>query len=67
MLRLLTELRRELGIAYLFISHDITAVSLMSDRFIIMKEGRIVDRFRRGELLDADRHSYTRQLVAAVM
>lgn len=65
MLKLLTELKRELGMAYLFISHDITAVSIMSDRFIVMKEGRIVDRFFRGQLLGEDRHEYTKQLLAA--
>jgi peptide/nickel transport system ATP-binding protein len=65
MLQLLKELKRELGIAYLFISHDITAVSMMSDRYIVMKEGQIVDRFARGQLLGEERHAYTRQLIAA--
>ncbi|RCW41742.1 ABC transporter ATP-binding protein [Paenibacillus prosopidis] len=65
MLKLLKELKRELGIAYLFISHDIAAVSMMSDRFIVMKEGQIVDRFARGQLLGEERHAYTRELVAA--
>ncbi|WP_424767212.1 ABC transporter ATP-binding protein [Paenibacillus sp. sgz302251] len=67
MLKLLKELGGELDMAYLFISHDIAAVSMMSDRFIIMKEGQIVDRFLRGQLLSEDRHAYTRQLIAAVM
>jgi ABC-type oligopeptide transport system ATPase subunit len=66
-LMLLKEVARELNMAYLFISHDITAVSMMSDRFIIMKEGQIVDRFSRGELLGEERHEYTKQLVAAAM
>lgn len=65
MMKLLTALKRELSMSYLFISHDISAVSIMSDRFIIMKEGRIVDRFSRGQLLGEGRHEYTKQLVAA--
>ncbi|WP_419871924.1 hypothetical protein [Candidatus Pristimantibacillus sp. PTI5] len=53
--------------AFLFISHDITAVSFMSDRFIIMKQGEIVDRFSRGQLLAEERHAYTKQLAAAAI
>ncbi|WP_364143953.1 hypothetical protein [Paenibacillus sp. LPE1-1-1.1] len=51
--------------AFLFISHDITAVSFMSDRIIIMKQGEVVDRFARGQLLAEERHAYTKQLTAA--
>lgn len=65
MLKLLIELKQQLGMAYLFISHDITAVTIMSDRFIIMQEGQIVDRFACGQLFNDDRHAYTRELVAA--
>lgn len=64
-LKLLTSLKEELGMSYLFISHDISAVSLMSNRMIIMKEGQIVDQFARGELFSAERHAYTKQLVRA--
>ncbi|MGO4180062.1 ABC transporter ATP-binding protein [Paenibacillus sp. MCAF9] len=64
-LKLLSSLKEDLGISYLFISHDISAVSLMSDRIIIMKQGQIVDQFARGQLFNEDRHAYTKQLAAA--
>jgi len=65
-LQLLKHLQKRLGMAYLFISHDIAAVRMMSDRIIVMKEGQIVDQFESHELLNEDRHRYTRQLVEAV-
>ena len=65
-LQLLKGLKSKLGMAYLFISHDIAAVCLMSDRIIVMKDGRIVDRFPSHQILSEDRHEYTRQLVAVV-
>jgi ABC-type dipeptide/oligopeptide/nickel transport system ATPase subunit len=65
-LQLLKELQSELGMAYLFISHDIAAVHHMSDRMIVMKEGQIVDQFVSDEIMSEERHEYTRQLVAVV-
>jgi ABC-type oligopeptide transport system ATPase subunit len=65
-LQLLKRMKKELGMACLFISHDIAAVRLMSDRIIVMKEGRIVDEFASRDIMCKDRHEYTRQLVAVV-
>jgi peptide/nickel transport system ATP-binding protein len=65
-LQLLKHLQKRLGMAYLFISHDIVAVRMMSDRIIVMKEGQIVDQFASSQLLNSERHVYTRQLVATV-
>ncbi|XEC93091.1 ABC transporter ATP-binding protein [Paenibacillus tarimensis] len=65
-LELLKRLQTNLGLAYLFISHDIAAVQRMSDRIIVMKEGRIVDHFASGQIFSAERHEYTKKLVAAV-
>lgn len=64
-LNLLKQLRRELGISYLFISHDIAAVRFMSDRMAVMKRGVLVDWFAAEELLASGQHPYTRQLVEA--
>ncbi|MCP1305612.1 ABC transporter ATP-binding protein [Paenibacillus tyrfis] len=65
-LQLLKTMQAQLGMACLFISHDIAAVQSVSDRIIVMKGGRIVDRFASGQLMDADRDEYTRRLVEAV-
>jgi ABC-type oligopeptide transport system ATPase subunit len=65
-LHLLKSMQTKLGMAYLFISHDIAAVRVMSDRIIVMKAGRIVDQFASDQIMSEDRHEYTRQLVAAV-
>lgn len=66
MLRLLKRLQRQLGLSYLFISHDIVSIRMMSDRILVMQEGRIVDQFPSDQILSEERHLYTKQLTAAV-
>lgn len=66
-LQLLKRLKNMLGMSYLFISHDIAAVRIMSDRIIVMKDGRVVDQFTSDLLMSEERHEYTRQLVSAVI
>jgi peptide/nickel transport system ATP-binding protein len=63
-LRLLHELREQLGTSYLFISHDLSAVYTMSQKILVMRDGRIVDRFEKEELYSAERHPYTQELVS---
>ncbi|MFD1886707.1 ABC transporter ATP-binding protein [Paenibacillus wenxiniae] len=63
-LQLLAQLKQELGLAYLFISHDLAAVCKLSDRIMVMKDGCIVDRCVRDELFADERHPYTRELVS---
>ncbi len=63
-LQLLAQLKQELGLAYLFISHDLAAISKLSDRMMVMKDGRIVDRCLRHELFAPERHAYTQELVS---
>ncbi len=65
-LQLLKQMKEELGMACLFISHDIATVRLMSDRMIVMKDGSIVDEFASHLLLNPQRHAYTRRLVEVV-
>ena len=62
-LNLLKDLQDELGLSYLFISHDLSAVHFMSERLIVMKEGNIVDRSSRKELFKPERHDYTKSLI----
>ena len=62
-LNLLKDLQAQLGLSYLFISHDLSSVQFISDHVMVMQHGRIVDRFNRDSVFDEDRHEYTKQLV----
>ena len=64
-LALLNTLSRESGISYLFVTHDIALVRAITDRLIVMKDGRIVETGSTAEVLSAPRDPYTAALVAA--
>ncbi|MFF2888380.1 ABC transporter ATP-binding protein [Paenibacillus sp. NPDC057967] len=64
-LQLLKQLQRELGMSYLFISHDIAVIEQISDRIMVMKDGRLLDIFAKDEMWDKKRHPYTRLLISA--
>lgn len=63
-LELLTGLRHSLGLSYLFISHDLAAVHRMSQRIMVMRDGRIVDGFGADDLFAESRHPYTKELLS---
>ncbi|MGW6707322.1 dipeptide ABC transporter ATP-binding protein [Streptomyces sp. NPDC054956] len=63
---LLAELQRELGIALVFIAHDLAVVRQVSDRVVVMRSGAIVEEGPVDEVYDRPEHAYTRQLLAAV-
>ncbi|MBL8701162.1 MAG: ATP-binding cassette domain-containing protein [Alphaproteobacteria bacterium] len=65
-LNLLVELRRELGLTCLFISHDLGVVRHVSDRVAIMYLGRVVELGPTAEILARPRHPYTQALLASV-
>ncbi|MFF9087027.1 dipeptide ABC transporter ATP-binding protein [Streptomyces sp. NPDC014991] len=63
---LLGELQRELGLALVFIAHDLAVVRQVSDRVAVMRRGRVIEYGPADEVYDTPREAYTRQLLAAV-
>ncbi|MBU6531485.1 dipeptide ABC transporter ATP-binding protein [Streptomyces mayonensis] len=63
---LLDELRRELGLALVFIAHDLAVVRRVSDRLAVMRHGRVVEYGPADEIYESPSDPYTRQLLAAV-
>jgi len=65
-LNLLKSLQRELGLAYLFITHDLGVVEYMADTVAVMHNGAIVESGTTEEVFSTPRHDYTKRLLAAV-
>jgi peptide/nickel transport system ATP-binding protein len=65
-LNLLKDLQSELGLSYLFITHDLSVVSYLADRVAVMYLGRIVEEGSVSDVLDNAQHPYTQALLSAV-
>jgi ABC-type glutathione transport system ATPase component len=65
-LNLLSDLRAQTGVAYVFISHDLAVVRQVTDELIVMRNGQVVEVGRTARVLDAPRHPYTQLLRSSV-
>ncbi len=65
-MNLLADLKRDLGLTYLFIAHNLAVVRRLSDRVAVMQRGRIVELAETNELFERPQHPYTKALLAAV-
>ncbi len=65
-LNLLRDLQDELGLSYIFISHDLAVVRFMADEVMVMKEGEVVEQASVKQILDAPQQDYTRRLLGAI-
>ncbi|HEY9866180.1 MAG TPA: ABC transporter ATP-binding protein [Candidatus Obscuribacterales bacterium] len=65
-LNLLKELQSEFNLTYIFISHDLSVVKFMSDRMIVMNQGKIEETGTAEEIYRHPKQAYTRQLIASI-
>ena len=65
-LNLLLDLQEEFGLTYIFISHDLSVVQMMSDRVMVMHQGKIVERGYPDQIYSHPEKAYTRKLIEAI-
>jgi peptide/nickel transport system ATP-binding protein/oligopeptide transport system ATP-binding protein len=65
-LNLMRDLQEELGVAYLFITHDLALVQVIADRVAVMRGGRIVEQGTVADMFARPREEYTRELLSAI-
>ena len=66
-LNLFKDLQQQLGIAYIFVTHDLSVAAFMSNRIAVMYGGQIVEMAERQQLLDNPQHPYTQALLSAAV
>ncbi len=65
-LNLLNDLKKTFGFTYIFISHDLSVVRFMSDRMLVMKNGKLVEFGEADKLYESPSNEYTRELISAI-
>ena len=65
-LNLLNELKKDLGLTYIFISHDLSVVKYMSDRMVVMQDGKIEELGDADDIYNQPKTSYTKKLIDAI-
>jgi peptide/nickel transport system ATP-binding protein len=65
-LNLLLELREQFGFTYIFISHDLSVVKFMSDRMVVMNQGKIEEMGLADDIYDNPQREYTQKLISAI-
>ncbi len=65
-LRLLDRLQGELGLSYMFITHDLATVRAIADRVVVMQRGRVVEQGPKDEMFQPPHHPYTELLLSSV-
>ena len=65
-LNLLNDLKKEFGFTYIFISHDLSVVRFMSDRIMVMKDGKIVESGDADEIYEHPKTAYTKNLIESI-
>ena len=66
MINLLDDLKRRLGLSYLFVAHDLSVVRHISDRVAVVYQGEFVEQGNTDDIFDNPQHSYTKKLLAAI-
>lgn len=65
-LALLDELQRELGMAYVLVSHDLAVVASMADQVLVLRKGQVVEHGAVEQVFERPASEYTRELIAAI-
>jgi len=65
-LNLLNSLKKEFGFTYIFISHDLSVVKFMSDRIIVMKDGKIEEIGDADQIIESPKKAYTAKLISSI-
>jgi peptide/nickel transport system ATP-binding protein len=65
-LKLLLRLQKELGVSYLYITHDLATVKAIADDIVVMHQGRVVESGSKSEILTPPHHAYTELLLSSV-
>jgi peptide/nickel transport system ATP-binding protein/oligopeptide transport system ATP-binding protein len=66
-LNLLVDLKQELKLTYLFISHDLKVIRFISDRIAVMYKGRIIETGNKYEIINNPQHDYTKELIGSML